>query len=232
MRISNNEVSRVLIKVFPLLIAAVLASGLVFALNAGVAVQSCNAEDDAAQGSFSGACDAAYPSACGPTGDLLSCDDGNVETHGMTSTGWAGINISIFNSSVTDCQSIGEVQLCFEFWTVSAAGPVNCNMSVDNQGGTNFTNVTGVCPDQGTANPGATCINITNAKKWKCSNFYGASGNRTLLRSEMLRSSGAAVKQISWDVFFFNNSYIPVDNTPPVVNTTFNITSPNINVCA
>jgi hypothetical protein len=83
---------------------------------AELTVQSCAAEDNAAQGSFAGACDGTYPAAC--PADLLSCNDNFVETHSMTSTGYAGLKISLYNSSVTDkkhnkCGSLLRVVDCF-----------------------------------------------------------------------------------------------------------------------
>ena len=188
-------------------------------------VQTCVAEDVAAKGTFPDACDGVYPSACGVAGDLLSCDDGLVETHDMDATApgnYAGLKLTIFNSSVTDCTVITNVTVCFEWWTVAAAGPTDCDISVDNQNGTNFTAINTTCPIQGTANPGMVCQDVTSVKNWTCGNFFGPDTGqfRAMIKSELVRGQGEADKTVSWDgLGFFNTSYAAVvnDTTAPVV---------------
>jgi len=206
-------------------------------------IQNCLAENDAANnGTFPDACDGVYPSAtCGTGADLLRCDDSQVETMGMTSSGWAGIKIVEFNPSVTNCTAVSDVFFCHEWWTGNGAGSINCIIAIDNQNGANWTIINNSCPVQGTPNPGVTCQNVTSLKKWTCDNFFGTSGNKSRAKAEAIRSSGASSKEISWDVFYFNltsgydaaeDKYpnatliLPADNyvnnSAAVVNVTFN----------
>jgi len=179
--------------------------------------QTCAAEDNAGtKSSFGGACDGTYPNAtCGAGGDLLSCNDGSVETHTYQKNNYGGVKISQFNTSITNCQAITNVQLCYEWWRTSGASATDCDISVDNQNGTNFTAVTTTCPGT-SANPGATCTNVTNLKTWTCANFFGASGNRSMVKSEITRvTSGAATTETaSWDTLYFAVNYT-IDTTPP-----------------
>jgi pimeloyl-ACP methyl ester carboxylesterase len=187
---------------------------------AEVRTQVCLAEDNSNKGSFSPNCDGIYPSAtCGTGADLLSCNDGLSESHttdGSCPQCYAGIQVTLYNSSVTNCTSIRDVFLCYEWWGVTGLAPTDCDISVDNQNGTNFTAATVTCPGV-LANPGVTCVNVTGLKGWSCSNFFGASGVRAEIKSELSRTTGGN-KLVYWDVLFYNVTYaaaVPPDTTFP-----------------
>jgi len=205
-------------------------TGLVFASNfAELRTQACNGEEDVAApgGVFSLACLGTYPNAtCGVGADLLSCNDSFTENRSETANNkYSGLNVTQYNSSITNCQSITSVKVCFEWWS-SSANIGNCDISVDNQNGTNFTAVNSTCPGT-SADPGVFCQDVTLNKTWTCGNFFGAStGNRSRIKSEVRGTTGAG-KTIKWDVLFFNVTYTV--NTPPQIplsspgnNTQFN----------
>lgn len=173
-----------------------------------IGAQSCFAEDNAENGSFGGSCDGSYPANCGASHDLLTCNDGNSETHTATKYGkylkYGGIKISSYNSSVTDCKSIVSVKLCYEWWV--SATPQDCDISVDANDGVSYSKVTLNCPG-GSANPGVKCEDVTSLESWNCSNFFGALGTRAYAKSEAQHSGGSGTTTITWDVLYFNVTY-------------------------
>jgi|GEM_PF-4522757 len=172
-----------------------------------VYAQRCNAENNTAIGVLNQVCTGTYPAAC-PT-DRLSCNDNSVEVHTANRVGgtyyYGGINISSYDSLITNCASITKVQLCHEWWAVT--GLQNCAISVDANGAVSYTLVTSVCPDA-VANPGVTCADVTANETWTCSNFFGASGTRAQAKSEAQRSGATGTTIISWDNFYFNVTYM------------------------
>ena len=128
--------------------------------------QQCRAQiSSTSQYVFASACDGNYPAACGAGNDLVSCNDGSSETHSGGYSGsapvgprYGGINITVFNSSITDCLGIKQVFLCYEMWT-SATGHT-CNIAVRNGSGSFTSVVSGACSNA--ANPGVNCVNITS----------------------------------------------------------------------
>ncbi|MBI2044603.1 hypothetical protein HYT23_00940 [Candidatus Pacearchaeota archaeon] len=179
--------------------------------------QVCWGEDNAAQGSFAVACDGIYPGACASAGDRLSCNDNVLETHtSSTTSNWGGIRIQSYNSAVTDCQSITQVRLCYEWWT-SNLRVTQCDISIDANGGASYTAVTTICPGT-SANSGVTCVDVTSLESWNCENFFGSSGTRTLAKSEFRKSSGGGTREMTWDVLYFDVTYT-VPNQPPVIDS-------------
>jgi hypothetical protein len=156
---------------------------------------------------LTGSCDGIYPVACGVNADLLSCDDTYSETHLAQrvniSYSYGGIQTTYFNATVNNCFNITTVKLCHEWWRDAALQ--NCDISVDADGGTNFSVASSTCP--GTSPPGVTCTDVTSLEDWECSNFFGSSGTRAKARSEAQRSGGKGTTIISWDNFYFNVSY-------------------------
>ena len=116
-----------------------------------------------------------------------------------------------FNSSITDCASVGDVFLCYEWW-VSGGSLTNCTIAVDADGNASYTNLPAntcpgnVCPYT-TSNPGLSCINITNLENWTCSNFFGSIGTRAVARNELSRSNVGPADTLITDVLFFNVTY-------------------------
>jgi len=179
--------------------------------------QTCSAEDIAANHTFGGACDGTYPAAC-PT-DLLSCNDGSVETH--TNDGdYAGVKITTFNSTITNCGSINQVFLCHEFWldAPGSAAASECTIEVSANGGAANITVNNTCPGT-TANPGMNCQNITSSAAWSCGNFLGSSGTRAVAQMQYLESSAGTARTLSADVLFFNVTYA-ADTFAPNINFT------------
>ncbi|MDP3640809.1 MAG: LamG-like jellyroll fold domain-containing protein [Nanoarchaeota archaeon] len=178
-------------------------------------VQTCAGEDSSATANnYAGACDGTYPVAC-PT-DLLSCNDGSVETHAASKNTYAGVRIEAYNSSLADCFSITSVSLCYEWWSSSSAID-QCVIAIDADGGASYSNVTSTCPGT-SADPGMTCTNVTSLESWTCSSFFGSSGTRALARTEYHRTNmgGVAATQ-SADALFFNVTYTSRDILPPSV---------------
>jgi hypothetical protein len=170
--------------------------------------KTCIAQDKVNQSYLlSGDCDGIYPVSCGVYADLISCDDSYSETHlaqrvNITYS-YGGIQTSYFNNSVLNCFNITKVYLCHEWWRDAALQ--NCDISVDADGGSNYSVVTTTCP--GLSPPGVTCTDVTSLETWQCSNFFGTTGTRAKARSEAQRSGGKGTTIISWDAFYFNVSY-------------------------
>jgi hypothetical protein len=174
-----------------------------------LSTQTCSAESAAAKGSFAQSCDGNYPTECDDgDDDLLSCDDTYTETHDATKDGptrnYAGLRISTFNSSITDCSTITAVQICYEWWTTDTLQ--DCDISVDADGGSSPTATTTTCPGT-SANPGVTCSDVTVTESWTCSNFFGASGTRAQIKSEAQHAGSSESKTVTWDALYYNVTY-------------------------
>ncbi|MFC1728295.1 Ig-like domain-containing protein [Nanoarchaeota archaeon] len=181
-------------------------------------VSNCSAEDSAAAGSWGQACDA-------PDGSYLELNDGVLETHTYTKTTSGGVRIQSVDSSITDCDAITQVELCYEWWYTRLGE--NCIVAVDADGGASYTDVINdILCDPGiigtTPNPGIVCTDVTALETWTCANFFGSTGTRALAYSQLDREPAGAdsVETVSWDVFYFNVTYTVIDNTAPVVNIT------------
>lgn len=176
-------------------------------------VTTCAAEDQATKGSFAGACD-------NPTGLNLELNDNtNLETHTFDKSNYGGVRIQSVNTSEVDCKSITSVYICYEWWYTGTRVPIDCDVSVDADGGSSYTAVTASCPST-TANPGVTCADITSLETWACANFFGATGTRAYAKSELTRTTSgpSAVQTATWDVLFFNITYSGQDVTPPTIS--------------
>ncbi len=206
-----------------ILLAFVLSVAVILVIAANttverVGIQACSAEDRATKGSFGSACDGTYPAACGSgTGnDLLRCDDGGEETWDADQNGYAGVRTTDYNSSIANCTSVQRVYVCYEWWADSADTD-DCDISVDNDGDGTWNAVTASCPGT-TTEPGVTCTEVTSTENWTCGNFFGSSGTRAKIKSEVSKSTqqgGPAT--ISWDVLRYNVTYQLPDQTPPNV---------------
>ncbi len=169
--------------------------------------QVCSAESQGSQGSFGSACDGSYPGACGSSGDLLSCNDGFLEAHNIHGNSrYGGIRIESYNSSITNCNTIQTVELCYEWWT-GTSSVTDCDISVDNDGDNSWQAVSSSCP--GTSpNPGVSCVDVTSLEDWTCSNFFGASGTRARAKSEAVKTTNAGgPSTANWDVLYFDVDY-------------------------
>ncbi len=184
-------------------------------------ITTCDAEDVAAKGSFASACDAT-------DGSNIEIDDGNTESMDANSGAYAGIRIQSVNTSVTNCNSVGSVEICYEWW--AGNDPTDCDISVDANGGSSYTAVSTTCPTNASENPGRSCINVTSNETWTCGNFFGSSGTRAVAKSEIARLSCCGRQTSYWDVFFFRVFYTTannplVQNLTPSNGTTFNVSS-------
>jgi len=182
---------------------------------AEVSIAECAAEDIGIKGSFGRACDSI-------SGDSLIADDSNLETHtwarGKGITRWGGVRINSSNTSITNCDSITKVELCYKWWNQQLLGnsPNSCDISVDADGGASYTAVTTTCP--GTSEPSSmTCVDVTSLENWDCGTFFGPSATGALAKSELSRTSGIGYHggRGVWDVLFFNVSYTEIDTSPP-----------------
>jgi hypothetical protein len=165
-------------------------------------VSSCSAEDnEPAKGSFAGACDDI-------TGARLEHDDLAYENHTYQKNEYAGVRINSINTTITDCGSINSVKICYKWWRTSTATPVDCDVSVDADGGASYTAVTTACP--GIMEPAsANCTDVTSLENWTCENFFGSSGTRAYAKSEISRiGTGAATTETAtWDMLYFDVNY-------------------------
>lgn len=173
--------------------------------------QACAAANSEADLTFGSSCSGTYPAACGSS-DRLSCDDNNVETTTFSSdevNSYGGVQATVYNSTVTDCLSIDQVYLCYERWGDSGAVSSGINyVTVDADGGSSFTGVSGIASTGAVANPGVTCNNVTSLESWTCSNFFGSSGTRSLARVYHYDNTGLCIScGFSVDALFFNVTY-------------------------
>jgi hypothetical protein len=186
-------------------------------------ITNCAAENRAAKGSFGAACTVA-------NGSSLLANDTSYELHpwnGSAAGGfYGGVRINSTNTSVTNCISVTQVNICYQWWANdSGAGPNDCDISVDANNGASYTAITTTCP--GTTEPGPIiCTNVTSNESWSCNNFFGASATGALAKSELGKTNNPARNGYGfWDVFYFNVSY-NVDGAP---NSTL-VSPPNGNV--
>ncbi len=181
--------------------------------------QACSKQiEQISQNVFESPCAGNYPEACGDTGDRLSCDDGSVESSSTQKEGsskkYGGVNITAFNSSITNCQSIDQVFLCYDFGGFISTQHT-CNVGVDADGGASWTNIAATCV-QGVNL--VTCINVTAYESWTCNNFFGVSGTRALAKAQAQKTAGSGSVTWLFDVLYFNVSYTEtIDTTPPIV---------------
>ena len=165
-------------------------------------VSTCDAENSAGPGVFATACDAS-------DGSLLESDDSLVETQTYTKSSYAGLRIQSVDATVTNCDSITSVILCYERW-ISASTALNCDVSIDANGDASYTAVTTTCPTTG-ANPGVTCTDVTSiGETFGCGSFFGAAGTRAVAKMENERQNAGApsTETTSTDVFYFNITYV------------------------
>ena len=119
--------------------------------------------------------------------DELSCDDTFTDTTKSSTTSYAGVRVNITNSSITDCNSVNQVFLCYEWWASTTV--TDCSIGVDADGGASFTEISTTCPGT-TANPGLTCVNVTANEIWTCSTFFGSTPTGGMARNIGKRTSG------------------------------------------
>lgn len=174
-------------------------------------VSTCAAEDNAAKGSFAGSCDVVG-------GSSLQSDDTSLETHTYQKTNYGGVRIQSVNPSIVDCGAINSVNVCYKWWRTSGAAPLDCDISVDANGGASYTAATSTCTAFTSEPAGITCIDVTSLESWSCSNFFGASGTRAFAKSEMTRvtSGGVTTETGTWDTLYFNVTY--TNNILPTIN--------------
>ena len=183
--------------------------------------QACAAENKGTPDSWGVACTGTYPAAC-PT-DLLSCNDGSSEAAATYNANtWAGYRINTTNTSITNCQSINQVFICYEWWQ-NGGDPTTCLVSVDTNQGASWSNANTTCPGT-TANPGLTCTNVTSSETWTCGVFFGSGASGSLAKLEITRISGGGPDTLTADALFFNVTYTSVDNPPQWFDNSTNST--------
>ena len=177
--------------------------GAIGGANVELRAQSCAANNNsAAAGTYGSACrSAGYPGTCGYTGDRLSCDDYPInETESAGSGNWAGVKVTVFNSSITDCASITQVYACYNWW---ASGGTASAAAVTISNGTTSKNISTADPGT-TVNPATTCVNVTTNLTWTCGNFFGASGSRAYISDNFERN---ALRIVYTDLLVYNVTY-------------------------
>ena len=158
----------------------------------------CDAADPDTTIAFNDACDNTYP------GTALFDDDTTYESAAISAGApWAGVRINSSNRTIASCGVVYNVSLCFK-WFRQGGSVINCNVSIDANGGNSYTGVDGTCPD--TTEPSVkTCVDVTGNESWSCNNFFGSDASGALIRSEVFRSGASPT--INWDVLYFNVSY-------------------------
>ncbi|MBN2422330.1 DUF2341 domain-containing protein [Candidatus Woesearchaeota archaeon] len=176
--------------------------------------QDCDGQfRETTQDSFPDACDGTYPSACGASGDRLTCNDGQTETHdAYWDNEWAGVRISAYNDTWTNCIEVTQVELCYEWWRT--AGFDVCRIRVDNDGWSSPSNAVTSCPGT-SANPGVTCIDITALDDWDCDNFNGE-GTAAQVAAQA-QTNDYSYRTLTIDVLYFDVTYTSDD--PPVISS-------------
>ncbi|MBN2420868.1 fibronectin type III domain-containing protein, partial [Candidatus Woesearchaeota archaeon] len=166
---------------------------------------------------FGESCDGTYPAAC--TADLLSCDEGSIETAAeTTSLYYVGVHTTHNQSSVADCGQINKVLVCYEWWA-SKTAVADCSIAVDAAGDGSYTAATTTCPGT-SANPGMTCQDVTSiGETFTCETFFGSSATKAHAVASYQRT-GTPGATMSVDVLFYNVSYTAGDFTPPTWNET------------
>lgn len=145
----------------------ILISVIVIALQAEpggeteLRAQNCAAQENANSNNvYDIACDGTYPAACGAGNDLLSCNDNNYYEEQLVSNyKYSGVRINTSNSSITNCESIEEVFLCWEWWSTGSIH--DAEILVDADGGSSWGFVEGAIPPQ-YKDPGLECNNVTS----------------------------------------------------------------------
>jgi hypothetical protein len=195
--------------------------------NTVLAIQSCNNE------SRSGTADN-YSLSCNPS--LINLNENtNFVTNTAGNNQYMGVNMSAFNSSITNCGSITNVRLCWEWWTNAggALSAASSTVAVDADGGASYTIVQSGSNPGSSANPGEICLDVTGSETWACSDFFGSSGTMAKAKLQVQQSGGTA-KTLTVDTLYFNVTYVS-DAIPPAVsivyptNTTYssNVTTLN-----
>jgi len=193
---------------------------------------NCFAEDlELSNGSFIDSCDSTYP------GNTLLYDDARNESYQVRKQGkdnyWAGIKTLSLDENVS-CDRVKSVEFCYKWWP-STARIQGCHVSVDSNGGANYSKVSGACP--GSSEPATkTCINVTQNESWSCGNFFGTNSTGALAKSEVQHDGTGSngYFDVLWDVFHFRvvkNSFPEIQLNGPshgaskvVVNQTLNVT--------
>jgi hypothetical protein len=163
-------------------------------------VTECLAEDnEGGQGTLDDKCDNI---------DALKFDDGITESHDFNRDNgtpyYAGVLVKSYDETVA-CNSIDSVFLCYEWWSSPASN--ECYIKVDSEGGASYNDVPGVdCPVK-TADPGVTCVNITDLEGWNCDNFFGDDGLRARAYMEAAPSGDDISGTVTWDALYFNVTY-------------------------
>ncbi len=176
-----------------------------------VRIDNCVAQSLASSsGTWTSSCDHPYP------GPALFSENEGVEVHQVEKQGnniyWAGIKVNSINTSVNDCAEIEQVEFCYKWWSETDR-IASCDISVSSDGEESYTAITNECPQVGEP-PGITCVDITELESWDCDTFYDSSSPGAYAKSEITSSGGGAnaIYDITWDVFYFNVTYI---DTPP-----------------
>src|SRR3989344_4565588 len=127
----------------------------------------CDAADPDTTIAFNDACDNTYP------GTALFDDDTTYESAAISAGApWAGVRINSSNRTIASCGVVYNVSLCFK-WFRQGGSVINCNVSIDANGGNSYTGVDGTCPD--TTEPSVkTCVDVTGNESWSCNNFFGS----------------------------------------------------------
>ncbi|MEI6058675.1 MAG: hypothetical protein WCP89_02790, partial [archaeon] len=206
------------VRLFVVFILLIVSVGIVAAIyafpgagagNTVLVAQGCNTgSNSASSGAFSGAC----------TTTNLNLNDGTAQTSVTSNNNrYAGINMTAYNSTITNCGSITNVKLCYEWWyNTNAVTLDTCRVKVDADGGASYTTASTSCPSV-TANPGETCIDVTGSESWVCADFLTASGTRAMASVEVLFPSS---KTLSVDSLYFNVTYT-ADLTAPVISIVY-----------
>ena len=136
----------------------------------GLRIQVCGAMDqEGSDNSYVDPCSGTYPASC--PSDRLDCDDDTNEAAIAGPSQWAGHRINVSNSSITNCDTIIGVDLCYEWWS-TAGSLANCAILVDAHGGVSYQPTNLTCPGS-SANPGiGLCQNVTALEVWSCTNFF------------------------------------------------------------
>ncbi|MCF7910308.1 hypothetical protein K9L16_01395 [Candidatus Pacearchaeota archaeon] len=162
----------------------------------------CTAETTSPQ-----TCRGTYPSSCPSAGgnDLLSCSDGNSESHLTRRNEAASVEATYYNSSISPgCEEIKSVELCYN-WNSDSNDPTSCDIAFHNGDNSWITKVSS-CP--GTTGASA-CINITSDVSWGCDNFFNETANNSVIRARQTSPQQGRTAAANFDALYFLVDYVP-----------------------
>ena len=165
-----------------------------------VTAQTCQASDrETNPNSYVDACQGTYPgTTC--TQNRLACQDTNIESPRAQTNQYCGDKGRYYNTSVTNCQHILNVQACHR-WRITATNPTNCDISIS-QDGNSWNQISNTCY---TTYPTTQCTDVTTTYTWTCNNFFGTTPTGPYIRQNAMSNQNN--KNCNTDALYYSITY-------------------------